>query len=114
MIPTGHVEAGLRIFDKHRSFPEEINRQLVSVVAELYFAPTKRAKMNLVRENIDVRKIYMTGNTVIDALYSIAKKKYVIKDSLFKKIDFKKKKLYSLRRTEGKALDGFLRKSVRQ
>ncbi|MFH1093774.1 MAG: UDP-N-acetylglucosamine 2-epimerase (non-hydrolyzing) [Candidatus Omnitrophota bacterium] len=92
-IPTGHVEAGLRTFDKYRPFPEEINRQLISVVADLHFAPTKRAKNNLLREHVNPKKIYLTGNTVIDSLYSVASKKYALKDEMLKKIDFEKKKV---------------------
>ncbi len=92
-IPTGHVEAGLRTFDKYRPFPEEINRQLISVVSDLHFAPTKRAKSNLLREHINPKKIYLTGNTVVDSLYSIAGRKYTVKDKLLKKIDFDNKKV---------------------
>jgi UDP-N-acetylglucosamine 2-epimerase (non-hydrolysing) len=92
-IPTGHVEAGLRTFDKYRPFPEEINRQLLSVVADIHFAPTKRAEENLLREKIDPKRIFLTGNTVIDSLYSIAKRKISIKNNLLNKIDFKHKKL---------------------
>ena len=83
-IPTGHVEAGLRTFDKYRPFPEEINRQLISVVSDLHFAPTQRAKNNLLREHINPKKIYLTGNTVIDSLYSIAGRKYTLKDEVLK------------------------------
>ena len=92
-IPTGHVEAGLRTFDKYRPFPEEINRQLISVVSDLHFAPTKRARCNLLRGHIDPQKIYLTGNTVIDSLYSIAGKKYTIRDNVLKDIDFDNKKV---------------------
>ncbi len=72
-IPIGHVEAGLRSFDKFRPFPEEINRRLTSHVADLHFPPTERAKENLLREGIDEKKIWVTGNTVIDALLMIAR-----------------------------------------
>lgn len=92
-IPTGHVEAGLRTFDKYRPFPEEINRQLISVVSDLHFAPTKRAQKNLLREHINPKKVFLTGNTVVDSLYSIAGKKYLIKDKILKNIDFKSKKV---------------------
>jgi UDP-N-Acetylglucosamine 2-epimerase (EC 5.1.3.14) len=101
-IPTGHVEAGLRTYDKYRPFPEEINRQLLTVVADIHFAPTERAKQNLLREHINPRTIYMTGNTVIDALYSVAKKNYVPADPLFKKIDFKTKSNFGHRPSPGK------------
>ena len=92
-IPTGHVEAGLRTYDKYRPFPEEINRQLLSVIADLHFAPTKMARGNLLKEGIDSKRIFMTGNTVIDALHSIAKKDFKIKDEQIKNIDFENKKV---------------------
>jgi len=67
-IPLGHVEAGLRTWDKHSPFPEEINRVLTSRIADLHFAPTQRARGNLLQEGIDAGSITVTGNTVIDAL----------------------------------------------
>lgn len=67
-IAVGHVEAGLRSFDKLHPFPEEINRRLISAVGDLHFAPTASAERNLLREGIDAEKIFVTGNTVIDAL----------------------------------------------
>jgi len=67
-IPLGHVEAGLRTWDKHSPFPEEINRVLTSRIADLHFAPTQRARENLLQEGIDAGSIIVTGNTVIDAL----------------------------------------------
>lgn len=91
-IPTGHVEAGLRTFDKYRPFPEEINRQLLSVIAEMHFAPTKRAQNNLINQQINPKKIFLTGNPVIDALHYVAKQKLII-DPLVKKIDFVNKKV---------------------
>ncbi len=73
-IRVGHVEAGLRTGDKFHPFPEEINRQITSVVADLHFAPTDFARANLLREGIPDGRIRVTGNTVIDALnYIIAK-----------------------------------------
>ncbi len=73
-IPVGHVEAGLRTFDKYQPFPEEKNRQLVSVLADLHFAPTEQARQNLLREGIDSQIVFVTGNTVIDALLEIARR----------------------------------------
>ena len=67
-IRVGHVEAGLRTGDKFNPFPEEINRKLTDAISDLYFAPTQRAKENLLREGIEEGKIFVTGNTVIDAL----------------------------------------------
>lgn len=67
-IRVGHIEAGLRSFDKWAPFPEEVNRQMVSKVADLHFAPTKMAYANLIREGVDPEDALVTGNTVIDAL----------------------------------------------
>lgn len=69
---VGHVEAGLRTGDKSQPFPEEINRRLIDVMADLYFAPTERNKETLLREGTPVQSIIVTGNTVIDALLMIA------------------------------------------
>lgn len=68
-IPIGHVEAGLRTWDKFSPFPEEINRVIVSRVADMHFAPTPWAQENLVREGVAKDRIFVTGNTVIDALH---------------------------------------------
>ena len=70
-IRVGHVEAGLRTGDKYHPFPEEINRQITSVIADLHFAPTDFARANLLHEGIPDRRIRVTGNTVIDALNHI-------------------------------------------
>lgn len=67
-VPVGHVEAGLRTYDRRSPFPEEINRRLVSIVASWHFAPTVGAADNLRRENVPESSIYVTGNTVVDAL----------------------------------------------
>jgi UDP-N-acetylglucosamine 2-epimerase (non-hydrolysing) len=67
-IKVGHIEAGLRTADKWQPFPEEINRRVVSVIADLHFAPTPAARENLIREGIPDGDIMVTGNTVIDAL----------------------------------------------
>lgn len=69
-IKIGHVEAGLRTYDVHSPFPEEFNRQSVSIIADYHFCPTKKAYDNLIKENIDPKLIYITGNTAIDALQS--------------------------------------------
>jgi UDP-N-acetylglucosamine 2-epimerase (non-hydrolysing) len=71
-IPVGHVEAGLRSFDMANPFPEEGNRQLTSRIASLHFVPTQRAAENLIAEGISPERIVRTGNTVIDALRSVA------------------------------------------
>lgn len=69
---VGHVEAGLRTFDKWQPFPEEINRRVAGVVADLHFAPTERSRQNLLREGIPAERILVTGNPVIDALHWVA------------------------------------------
>lgn len=71
-IPVGHVEAGLRTHDRYRPFPEEINRRLTSVLADLHFPPTPGARDNLLREGVPRERVLVTGNTVIDALLDIA------------------------------------------
>jgi UDP-N-acetylglucosamine 2-epimerase (non-hydrolysing) len=73
-IRIGHIEAGLRTYEKYKPFPEEINRHLTSVVADYHFVPTRKAKNNLLREGILEGCIYITGNTVIDALLWILKR----------------------------------------
>ena len=67
-IKIGHVEAGLRTEDKYNPFPEEMNRRLVDVLGDFYFAPTQRAEQNLLHEGIPAGRVFVTGNTVIDAL----------------------------------------------
>jgi UDP-N-acetylglucosamine 2-epimerase (non-hydrolysing) len=73
-IEIGHVEAGLRTCDKYKPFPEEINRHLTSVLADYHFAPTEQAKRHLLKEGTPEARIYVTGNTVIDALLWILKR----------------------------------------
>jgi len=70
-VPIGHVEAGLRTADKYQPFPEEMNRRMTSVLADLHFAATPGSRANLLREGIDPRAILVTGNTVIDALFAV-------------------------------------------
>ncbi len=71
-IPVGHVEAGLRTNNLKSPFPEELNRQIVSRIAEYHFSPTKTSKENLISEGIPEDKIYLTGNTVIDSIISVS------------------------------------------
>lgn len=70
-IPIGHVEAGLRTHDKYQPFPEELNRRMTSALADLHFAPTPRARRNLLNEGVSAQSIVVTGNTVIDALQTV-------------------------------------------
>ncbi len=73
-IPVGHVEAGLRTHDMYSPFPEEINRQVTGRIAAYHFAPTMLAYENLIAEQVDEKNIVVTGNTVIDALFSVVKR----------------------------------------
>ena len=75
-IPIGHVEAGLRTYDLQAPFPEEFNRQVISKIANWHFAPTLTSKNNLLSEGVPKDKIFITGNTVIDALLRVKTKIY--------------------------------------
>ena len=75
-IPVGHVEAGLRTFDKRQPFPEEVNRSLITQVADLHFAPTDVSRGNLLSAGVDPARIEVTGNTVIDALLQVVDDAY--------------------------------------
>ena len=92
-IKVGHVEAGLRTFDKYFPFPEEMNRKLAGSLADLHFAPTKGSKDNLLREGVNPKDIFVTGNTVIDAMKHTVKIDYVFENEELNKIDFKNKKV---------------------
>ena len=80
-IKVGHVEAGLRSHDKWRPYPEEIFRRLTGVSADLHFAPTAEARSNLLREAVPAEQVFLTGNTVVDALLSVANQKLPIENS---------------------------------
>ena len=75
-VAIGHVEAGLRTYDKYSPFPEEMNRQMVDCMTDLYFAPTIVSKENLLKEDIQEEKIFVTGNTAIDAMSTTVKNDY--------------------------------------
>ena len=75
-VRIGHVEAGLRTWEKYSPFPEEMNRQLTDAVTDLYFAPTMQSKENLIKENHDEKTIFVTGNTAIDALKLTVQENY--------------------------------------
>ena len=75
-VAIGHVEAGLRTNNKYSPFPEEMNRQMVDCMTDMYFAPTEISKANLLKENIEEDKIYITGNTAIDAMATTVKENY--------------------------------------
>lgn len=72
-VPIGHIEAGLRTHNKFSPFPEEINRRVISTVTDLHFAPTELARQNLLSEGISDTRIFVTGNTIIDALFTTIK-----------------------------------------
>ena len=92
-IKVGHVEAGLRTYDKYSPYPEEMNRKLTGAIADLHFAPTIANKENLLKENVDEKSIYVTGNTVIDALSSTVSEYYEFTDPFLKTFDFDKKRV---------------------
>jgi UDP-N-acetylglucosamine 2-epimerase (non-hydrolysing) len=85
-IRVAHLEAGLRSNNLKEPFPEELNRRIVSLAADLHFAPTKKAKDNLISEGISPEKVFTTGNTIVDAVYLIAKNREAELDSTDKKI----------------------------
>ncbi|MBQ7950327.1 MAG: UDP-N-acetylglucosamine 2-epimerase (non-hydrolyzing) [Clostridia bacterium] len=88
---VGHIEAGLRTYDKYSPFPEEMNRVLTGSLTELHFSPTIQNKKNLLKENKDETKIFITGNTVIDALKTTVKKDYEFANETLQTLDFSKK-----------------------
>lgn len=75
-VAIGHVEAGLRTYNKYSPYPEEMNRQMVDCMTDMYFAPTELSKENLLKENIPQEKIYVTGNTAIDAMSTTVEENY--------------------------------------
>lgn len=87
-IPSGHVEAGLRSLNKYSPFPEEMNRTLTASLCDLHFAPTATARENLLKEGIDEERIFVTGNTVIDALLATVRPDYEFEDPVLAKLDF--------------------------
>ena len=88
-VKVGHVEAGLRTYDKYSPFPEEMNRQLTGRISDLNFSPTEQNRLNLLKENVDDSTIFITGNTVIDALKTTVKDDYEFKDAALNDVDFK-------------------------
>ena len=92
-IPVGHVEAGLRSYNKFFPYPEEINRKLTGMLTDLHFAPTTTSKDNLLREGIDESTIFVTGNTVIDAMGFTIKENYIFENYVLNAIDYKNKKV---------------------
>lgn len=99
-IPVGHVEAGLRTQDRYQPFPEEINRRLTTVLADLHFAPTAQSKTNLLREGIAADRILVTGNTVIDALLDVAGRPDVVLPAGLPSLDGRRMLLVTTHRRE--------------
>lgn len=95
-IKVGHVEAGLRTYDKYQPFPEEMNRRLTGALTDLHFAPTPLAKEHLLKENISEDGIFITGNTVIDALAHTIEEDYTFTVDELNKIDFKGKRVIAM------------------
>ena len=94
--PIGHVEAGLRSFNKYSPYPEEMNRVLTGHLCDMHFAPTEKNKQNLLNEGIKEDSIFVTGNTVIDALLDISKRKYSFENETLMNMDFKNKKVITV------------------
>ncbi len=95
-VKVGHVEAGLRTYDKYQPFPEEMNRRLTGALTDLHFAPTPLAKEHLLKENISEEGIFITGNTVIDALAHTIEEDYTFTVEELNKIDFKGKRVIAM------------------
>lgn len=95
-VKIAHVEAGLRTYNKYSPFPEEMNRKLLTSLADFHFAPTESAKEALLKEKVDEDGIFVTGNTVIDALKIVSEKALSFNDKNLEKIDFTKKDIILL------------------
>ena len=91
-IPVGHVEAGLRTYDKWSPFPEEMNRKMVGAIADLHFCPTVTNRDNLARENIKTG-VFLTGNTVIDALQTTVKPDYTFQEDILNRLDYQNRRV---------------------
>lgn len=90
-IKVGHVEAGLRTHNKYEPFPEEINRKLTGVIADIHFAPTVLSKQNLLKENVEESSIFVTGNTSVDSVKYSVKQNYKFKLDKLNTLDYSKK-----------------------
>ena len=91
-IPVGHVEAGLRTYDKWSPYPEEMNRKMVGAIADLHFCPTVTNRENLARENI-TKGVFLTGNTVIDALQTTVVKDFTFSEKALNNLDYVNRKI---------------------
>jgi len=95
-VKLGHVEAGLRTFNKFAPYPEEVNRKITTVMADLNFAPTSGSKANLRAENVDANSIFVTGNTAIDAIDSLVSRDYCFKEGLLGRMNFGNKRVIAV------------------
>lgn len=108
-VKVGHVEAGLRTYDKYQPYPEEINRKLTGALADIHFAPTQLSKEHLLKENTDPDSIFVTGNTSVDLVRTSLSDDYVFAEEKLNQLDFKNKRVLTMtaHRTEnlGKPLE---------
>lgn len=95
-IPVGHVEAGLRTYNRYEPFPEEMNRKLTGSLANLHFSPTALARENLLKENVEEKEIFVTGNTVIDALKTTITEGYTFTVEALNAIDYDTKRVITM------------------
>ncbi|EQB86102.1 UDP-N-acetylglucosamine 2-epimerase (non-hydrolyzing) [Clostridium punense] len=95
-IPVGHIEAGLRSYEKYSPWPEEVNRRLVDVVADILFAPTALSCENLIKEGYKKEQIYITGQTAIDAAMATYKEEYLFNEPELNKIDFENSRVITM------------------
>ena len=111
-IPVGHVEAGLRTFDKYSPFPEEMNRKLTGQIAELHFAPTERNRKNLAAEGI-TKSVIVCGNTVVDAIHSTVNPDFVFRDDTLNQLDYENRRVILVtahrRENYGEAMEHIMR-----
>ncbi len=116
-IKLGHVEAGLRTYDKTQPFPEEMNRVLTGHMADLHFAPTKLAKEHLLKENISPDGIFITGNTAVDCLKTTITDNFVFDVDILNNIDYKNKRVITMtahrRENLGEPLENICRAVLR-
>jgi UDP-N-acetylglucosamine 2-epimerase len=112
-VKLGHVEAGLRTYDKTQPYPEEMNRSLTARLADAHFAPTATAKANLLKENISSGAIFVTGNTAIDAIKTTTRPDYVFAEKQLNDVDFSERRVIAMtahrRENLGKPLEDICR-----
>lgn len=95
-VSVGHVEAGLRTYDKYSPYPEEMNRKLTGALTDIHLAPTESNRQNLLNEGVKDEKIYVTGNTVIDALKTTVKAEYEFQNEKLRDIDYKGRRVIAV------------------